>query len=279
MKSQSTNRSTQIVVAAVLCFFGGARLAAALLADSHQTDARKKVAAGEYEIVRPAQGREGIGPFSAAVYDFRESFTLWRLPDGGFEAEGRRSYESPKGEAHDNRFSARLSAEMRATGVTDFRTLRFRPNSGPLACEFHPQQFLCTSGKGAEDPKLDLAMKFNYGLFWPASAFSLGRIAIGANRETGQVMPVQLVTIDEPNRANPVAASVLDGSLKFIHRKTIHLAGVDWDADEFELAIPMEPPYLLWVANDGLILLFGPEGDSISGPETGLQLARYATFN
>lgn len=277
MKSPAQDRRRLSATAVLFCFLGWGTIAPG--ANLPQADGRKKIAAGDYEIVRPAHGSQGVGPFSPAVYEFRESFTLWRLQDGTFEAEGRRSYESPKGEAHDNRFAVKLSADMRASEVTDFRKLRFRPNSGPLACEFLEREFACDSGKDSADPKLNVPVKSSYGLFWPASAFSLGRVAIGASRQAGEITPVQLIMIDEPSRENPVAANVLDANLKFLRGQNIRLAGTNWDADEFEIEIPMEQRFLLWTSKDGLVLLFGPEGDSTSGPETGLQLTHYATFN
>ncbi len=58
---------------------------------------RTRVANGEYRIVEQNQ-EGGIGFFAPGVYNFRESWTIWRLKDGSFEVEGERSYESPKGE-------------------------------------------------------------------------------------------------------------------------------------------------------------------------------------
>jgi hypothetical protein len=268
--------------AVLLAAFAVVSLACAVISATakprQSDDHREKVSAGEYEVVRPVHGRQGIGPFSPAVYNFRESFTLWRLPDGTLEAEGRRRYEAPQGYAHDNKFTVHLSADMRALAVTEFRKLRFRDDSGPLECEFLPREFACKTGSKDDDPPMNLTMQNDYGLFWPVSAFCLGSVAVSAKHDASLATHIQLITVDEHSNFDPVDATVLDATLKFVHRKQIRLAGTDWDADEFELTIPMEQPYLLWTSKDGLVLLFGPEGDSISGPETGLQLVHYESF-
>lgn len=279
MRSVITKKSASAVLSLAVCSI--VSLASAVIAVSakpQQSGDRQRISAGEYEIVRPLHGRQGIGPFSPAVYNFRETFTLSRLPDRTLEAEGRRQYEAPEGDAHDNKFSVHLSSDMHALAVTEFRKLRFRADSGPLECEFRPREFACKTGSKSDDPNLNLTMQNDYGLFWPVSAFCLGSVAISAHRDAALPTHVQLITIDEHSDFNPVDTTVLDGTLKFIHRKQIRLAGLNWDADEFELSIAMEQPYLLWTSKDGMVLLFGPEGDSVSGPETGLQLVHYESF-
>ncbi len=240
-----------------------------------QTEKRVKIATGEYQVVRPLRGRQGIGSFTAAVYDFRESWTLWRLPDGNLEADGARTYESPRDESHHDKFEVHLSAALQALSVTEHRKLRWRPNSGPVTCDFHTREIDCSSGANRDDPKFNLTMRADYGFLWPVSAFCLGGITHSANRSPSAITAVQLITVDEPSPENPVATTVLDAALKFIRHQSIAVAGRNWEADEFELKAPANTPFLIWTSKEGLVLLFGPEGDSISGPETGLQLVRY----
>jgi hypothetical protein len=245
---------------------------------SHQSEMRIKIAAGEYEVVRPLRAQQGIGSFTAAVYDFHESWTLWRLPNGNLQAEGHRTYDSPRDESHHDRFDVHLSAALQAVSVTEYRKLRWRPNSGPVTCDFLPREVRCASGPNREDPKINLDMQTDYGFLWPVSAFCLGGITHSANRAPLATTAVQLITVDEISPENPVATTVLDAELKFIRTKSIAVAGRNWDADEFQLKAPMNTPFLLWTSKEGLVLLFGPEGDSTSGPETGLQLVRYEKF-
>jgi hypothetical protein len=262
-----------------LCAVAVCRVSSSELPSLLQSEKRIKIAAGEYEVVRPLRGRQGIGSFTAAVYNFRESFTLLRLPDGALEADGTRTYQSPRDESHHDRFEVRLTAAMQAVSVTEHRKLRWRPKSGPVTCDFHAREIACSSGSTASDPKFDITMQADYGFLWPVSAFCLGGITHSANRTASATTPVQLITVDEISPDNPVATTVLDAELKFLRHQTIAVAGRNWDADEFELKAPMNTPFLIWTSKEGLVLLFGPEGDSVSGPETGLQLVRYEEFS
>ncbi len=141
------------------------------------TNGRTRIAAGEYQIIQ--EGNDGgIGSYVQDVYNFRESWTLWRLADGSFEVEGKREYESPRDDQHSNLFTARLAADFRTVSVKEFRKLQWRPDSGPLSCEFQPTELMCSSG--AKDPSqaisLNMPMKDAYGFLWPISAFSLSSI-------------------------------------------------------------------------------------------------------
>jgi len=75
---------------------------------------RTRIAEGEYELYRQAS-ETGVGPFDPAVYNFNESWVLWRLPDGSLEAEGERHYDSPQDQPHIEAFSVKLSSEFRVT--------------------------------------------------------------------------------------------------------------------------------------------------------------------
>jgi hypothetical protein len=237
---------------------------------------RIRVAEGEYEIFKQTN-QGGIGPFGSGVYNFHESWTLWRFGDGSLEVIGKRSYESPKDELHDYDFSVRLSSGFRALGVKEFRKLRWRPDSGPLSCDFLPAKLACTSG--AKDPgqnvRLDLPMKNPYGFLWPVSAFSLSNITRFADRNPASLLGVQLVMIDEPGPKEPVFASILDGDLKYLGKEDIAIAQHNWHADKFELKLPTLAPFLIWTAPQGLLLGFAFEDPNKPQPEEGLWLVRF----
>lgn len=236
---------------------------------------RVRVAAGEYQILQGANAA-GIGSYAPGVYNFRESWTLWRLADGSFDVEGEREYESPKDDLHSNRFSVHLSPDFRTLGVKEFRKLRWKPDSGPLSCEFHPAEMICTSS--AKDPSqsvdLNVPMKDAYGFLWPISAFSLGNITRHAAKVHDKSTPVQLVTIEEPSPRNPVFVSTLDGNLKYLTENEITLAGRKWRADKFELKVPLHPAFIIWTSPEGLLLRFAPESKSTQAAE-GLQLVHF----
>jgi hypothetical protein len=238
---------------------------------------RVEVASGEYQVFQ-GTNQGGIGSYAPEVYNFRESWTMWRLADGSFDAEGQRDYESPRGEMQRNAFFVHLAGDMHALGVKEFRKLRWRPDSGPLSCEFQPKKLLCTSG--AKDPSqainLNLPMKDAYGFLWPISAFSLSSITRGARKSAGKLTSVQLVTVEELSKANPVFVSVLDGNLKYLGREEISLADRRWRADKFELKIPLHPPFVIWTSSEGLLLGFAPENQSLT--EAGMRLVRFEQF-
>lgn len=51
-----------------------------------------KIADGEYGLIE--QSNFGaIGPFGEEVYDFHETWTIWRTAGGAYEVEGRRKFD------------------------------------------------------------------------------------------------------------------------------------------------------------------------------------------
>jgi hypothetical protein len=241
---------------------------------------RVRIAEGEYQVYRDAD-ESGIGPFSPAVYNFREDWVLWRLPDGNLEVEGARHYDSPEGEPHMDAFSVRLSPQFKVLHLTELRKLRWRPDSGPLACDFLPGNLDCSSG--AKDPRQNIRLNLprlhpSYGFLWPVSAFSLGNITRFAERQADHPIIVDMIEVDEPKNEEPVFASVLEGSLSFLGREEIRVAGVRWSADKFELRVPMHPPFLIWTSPQGLLLDFTEEDNQKRLTEHGMKLVRYKQF-
>jgi len=219
---------------------------------------RTRVASGEYRIVE--QNEEGgIGLFAPGVYNFRESWTIWRLMDGSFEVEGERSYESPKGELQNNGFHVRLSSAFRVLGVKESRKLRWRHDSGPLACDFLSDGIFCSSASSVPDQSFrwDMPAKEPYGFFWPLSAFSLASIARSADRDPTKESQVQLLTLHEPNTTFPIFGTVMDAQLRYSGQEQITAADRQWNAEKFELTVFLHSKFVIWVSPDGLLLAFG----------------------
>lgn len=237
---------------------------------------RVRVAEGEYQIIETLNGG-GVGPFAYMVYDFHETWTLWRRSDGTYDAEGQRNYESPKDEPHRGAFSVHLSHAFRILGLQEFRQLRWVPDSGPLTCDFSPSEIACASN--AKDPahniKLDLPMHTDYGFLWPISAFSLGGITRSNDRNR---TPVQLITVDEPNPEHPIYTSILDGEVQYLGNEQVTVAGQRWDAEKFELQVPTRPSFLIWTTPQGLLLAFAYEDEQKSLPGDGMRLVRFTQF-
>jgi hypothetical protein len=246
---------------------------------SRDVEGRTRIAEGEYKVY--TQSDEGaVGPFAVGVYNFTESWTLYRLANGTFEAEGKRVYESPKYEQHDNPFSVHLAADFRILGVKEYRALRWRPDSGPLSCDFKPAEIVCDSGahNAAQDVTLDLPVQHPYGFLWPISAFSLSNITRYANRAVGKITPVEMLKVDEPSQDVPVRTSVVDGDLVYLGRQKIRVAGRWWQAEEFELKVAMHAPFLIWTSTQGLLLDFTEENNQYRVTERGMRLASYSEF-
>lgn len=117
---------------------------------------RTKVAEGEYVVSQQANGG-AVGPFGEEVYNFHETWTLWRAADGRYEVEGERRFESPEGTPRSNRFVAELSRDLTITRVTEFSRLKWRSDSGPLTCEFLRNELHCSSN--AKSPKQAVEVK------------------------------------------------------------------------------------------------------------------------
>ena len=165
---------------------------------------RTKVAQGEYVVFERENGG-AVGPFGEEVYNFHETWTLWRSANGSYEVEGERRFESPRDALHANRFVAQLSRDLTLSRVTEFARLKWRSDSGPLSCEFLRSELDCSAsardGKKAVD--LKIPMKQPFGLFWPISAFSLSGITREAERDPNQRTRVQLVSIEQPSAEIP----------------------------------------------------------------------------
>jgi hypothetical protein len=237
------------------------------------TTARIQVAEGEHKALT----ENGIGPADPAVYGFTESWTLWRLRDGSFEVSGTRSFRSPSDEPHSNQFSVHLSPGFTVLGVKEFRSLRWRPDSGPLSCDFLPAKIACTSNARdvTQSVKLDVPVQNSAGLMWPISAFSLSSITRSASHDQKTITPVELVTLEEGSREDPIFATTLSGHLKYLGEEDLLLAGRKWHADKFELKVAMHAPFLVWTSPEGLLLAFASENKNKTLAGDGIVLVRF----
>jgi len=206
----------------VLCLFSGSRISASpefLSCSGAAQDATQQAAEQGMRRIQVAEGEykalteNGIGPSDPAVYGFSESWTLWRLQDGSFEVNGTRSYRSPSDEPHSNQFFVHLSRGFQVLGLKEFRKLRWRSDSGPLSCDFLPVKIACTSNarESSQSVKLDVPVQNPAGLMWPISAFSLSSITRSASHDQKTMTPVELVTLEETGRADPIFTLILSG--------------------------------------------------------------------
>jgi hypothetical protein len=237
---------------------------------------RTKIAEGEYAIYeRDIIG--AVGPFQEEVYNFHESWTLWRLEKGQYQVEGIRNFESPKDELHSNRFVAELTRDLTVIRVKEFAKLRWVADSGPLTCEFLPTQLDCSSG--GSDPKREIKLRTllekPYGLLWPISPFSFGGITREVERDPTRATQVDLVRIEQPGMAIPVRATILEGPLLYLGEENIEAAGRKWHAHKFSLKVPLHPQYLIWTSPKGLLLALAVEHGHEYWPQEGMRLARF----
>jgi hypothetical protein len=241
-----------------------------------QEAGRTKIAEGEYAIYeRDISG--ALGPLQEEVYNFHESWTLWRVEKSQYQVEGIRNFESPRDELHSNRFVAELTRDLTVIRVKEFAKLRWVADSGPLSCEFLPKQLDCSSG--GSDPKREIKLRTSlekpYGLVWPISPFSFGGITREVERDLSHATQVDLIKIEQPGMANPVRATILEGPLQYLGEENIEAAGRKWKAHKFSLKVPLHPQYLIWTSRKGLLLALAIEHEHKDWPEEGLKLARF----
>jgi hypothetical protein len=207
----------------------------AKLADTRRT----KIAEGEYVVYKEASEGE-VGPFGEQVYDFHETWTLWRVGKGEYEVEGERRFQSPKDVPRVHRFVVRLARDMAVMNATEFTRLKWVPDSGPLVCDFLHQEMHCSSAaKGAKD-EIDwhISVLGPYGLLWPISPFSLGGLTRECERYPDRPSRVSLVTIEQPSPDDPVAPTALVGELQYLGIESFEAAGQEWQAYKYSIKVP-----------------------------------------
>ena len=234
-------------------------------ASAHSELQRTKVAEGEYTIIKRTDFG-AVGPFGEEIYNFRETWTMWRSASGDYDVEGSRRFRSPENTPHDDRFVVHLSRDMTVIDMTEFARLRWRLNSGPLSCQFLARELHCfAGGTGAKDIDLHTPMEQPFGLFWPVSAFSLSGITREVEREPHRTAEVQLATIEQPSSDDPVEVTVLDSGLRYLGEQNIKLADTSWRAYKYSLHPALGPALMLQVSSKGLLLSL-----SVLGPDKGV---------
>jgi hypothetical protein len=240
---------------------------------------RTKVAEGEYVVLEGANGG-AVGPFGEEVYNFHETWTLWRTAKGEYEVEGERQFESPNDVARSARFLVQLSRDLTLTGVTEFSRLKWRRDSGPLTCKFLRQELDCSSN--AKDRQNDVDIKIPmghiFGLFWPISAFSLSGITREAERDRHQATPIQLVSIEQPSEQIPVNPMILDGQVRYLGEERLDVAGEQRRAFKFSIKVALSPEFIIWTTPKGLLMRVAVQHPDKDWPEESMKLIRFKEY-
>jgi hypothetical protein len=237
---------------------------------------RMKVAEGEYVVLEGANGG-AVGPFGEAIYNFHETWTLWRTAKGGYEIEGERRFESPKDITRSAGFQAELSRDLTLIGLTEFSRLRWRRDSGPLTCKFLPKEFDCSSNAKDRQNDIDLKipMEHPFGLFWPISALSLSGITREAERDAHQTTPIQLVSIEQPSADIPVNPIIREGELRYLGDENIDIAGQSHRAFKLSIKVALSPELVVWTSPKGVLLKVGIQHEGKDWPEESMKLVRF----
>lgn len=243
---------------------------------SDEGTGRKKVASGEYLVYEEAS--EGaVGPLGEKVYDFHESWTLWQTGKGEYEVEGDRRFNTSADLLRSFRFVVRLSRDFTVLRVTEFATLKWISDSGPLTCEFLPKELHCSPGGKNPRPSTDwhISVEHPYGLLWPISPFSLGSVARESERDLARPTQASLIEIEQPSADNPISPAILTGELRYLGIESIEEAGQNWQAYKFSLKVPLHPKFLIWTSSKGLLLALAVEHSHPNWPKEGIKLVRF----
>jgi len=237
---------------------------------------RTQIAEGEYAIYEQANSG-AFGPLGEEVYDFHESWTLWRTEKGPYQVEGERKFESPKYMAHANRFLVDLSRDMTVISMTEFTHLDWIRDSGPLSCEFFTKEVHCSSGARDPHQSVDLHVPIEdpFAFLWPISPFSLSSLTRQSERDTARSTNVQLLSIEQPNAAHPVNPVMLSGQLHYLGEEDLETADQKWRAHEFSLKVAMHPQFLIWTSSRGVLLALAIEHSHPNWPQEGMRLVRF----
>lgn len=237
---------------------------------------RIKIAEGEYAVSQQANGG-AVGPFGEEIYNFHETWVLWREGDGQYEVEGERRFESPQGTPRSDRFVAELSRDLTITRVTEFAQLRWRRDSGPLTCEFLRSELHCSSNAkdAGQAIELGIPMQHPFGLFWPISTFSLSGLTREAERDPRHATRIQLVSIMQPSADMPVMPMILDGDLRYLGEENIEIAGLSRPAFKFSIKAALSPDIVVWTTRNGLLLAVSVEHGDKSWPEQAMKLLHF----
>jgi hypothetical protein len=235
---------------------------------------RTLVAQGEYRV--RMEGDVGAGPIQTQVYHLSETWSLWRTA-AGYDLDGYKTYEFPRGNLHHDRFTAKLSPDLQLVSIKDFAPLVFRPDSGPLSCELRPRLLRCDSGGKdlQQRVSVQLAVDRPYGLVWPLSAFCIASFTRAASTE-GEVVAVQIVQLEEISKRLPVLAVRSNGHVRYLGTSEAMLAvsGKSWHPNVYRLTVPHAGEITIWTSQEGLLLA----AQLPDWPKASIELVKYAQF-
>lgn len=230
------------------------------------------VAQGEYRV--RVQGDLGAGPIQKQVFHLSETWSLWRTA-AGYDVEGHRTYEFPRGRLRVDRFIAKVSPNLQLVSVKDFAPLVFSPDSGPLSCDLRPRLFHCDSGAKDREQvvEINLALDKPYTLMWPLSAFSLASITRAASTRP---VAVQVVQLEEISKRLPLLAIRSDGRIQYLGTGETLLAvsGKSWHPNVYRLTVPRVGEITIWTSPEGLLLA----AQLPDWPGASLELVKYVRF-
>jgi len=237
---------------------------------------RIKVADGEYEIYEEANAG-AVGPPGEEIYNFHESWTLWRSGTGLYEVEGHREFESPRYVTHSERFVVQLSRDLTILRITEYAKLPWRRDPGPTTCEFLAKELHCFSAESSAARHVDLhtPMHSPYGFLWPVSPFSLSSLTRQAERDLHRPNAIQLLSVQESSPNNAVYPVVRSGELQYAGVEHIKIADRDWQAYKFSLKVPTYPTFWIWTSSDGLLLSVTTEHATPHWPPEGMRLTHF----
>ena len=284
--SRRRNRKLRLSSCAAIAGLGMAVLilASAIAAtraaqSSPQDSSGIKLAEGEYSLIEEGSGGS-FGPPNEEIYNFRETWTLFRADKSGYEVTGERQYESPQYTPRKEQFQVRLSRDFGLVSAKEYAKLRWRADTGPLGCEFQSKNLHCKFE--AKDPKqaleLDVPVKDPCGFLWPLSPFSFSSVVHAAEKSRSIPTRIQLISIEQPDAQNPVRPKVMDGEIHYLGREEITAAQQKWTADKFELHVATHPKLLMWMSREGILLLLHAADPSNSLPKEQLELIHYQKF-
>jgi hypothetical protein len=154
---------------------------------------------------------------------------------------------------------------------------RFRASSLQVSsCEdlLHIERERC-------DPERELGRAYPSSC-WPYVAdvgVFLSSITRSASHDQKTLTLVQLVTLEDGSREDPIFTTIFAGHLKYLGQEQLSLAGRKWYADKFELKVAAHPPFLAWTSPEGLLLAFAPENKNKTLAHDGTELVRFQQSN
>ncbi|HTS10139.1 MAG TPA: hypothetical protein VMP68_31540 [Candidatus Eisenbacteria bacterium] len=107
----------------------------------------------------------------------------------------------------------------------------------------------------------------------------MSSITRSASHDQKAMTPVQLVTLENGSREDPIFTTTFSGHLKYLGQEQLSLAGRKWHADKFQLKVAVHPPFLLWTSPEGLLLALALENKNKTLAQDGIELVKFQQSN